>query len=230
MRKRKGDFIMDVLELMKERHSVRQYRDTAIEEDKRSLIDEYISELNARSGLHMIAVYDEPECFNSRLAHYGRFENVKNYIVIAGKKGADNDVKAGYYGELVVLKLQELGLRTCWVALTHGKSRAVLKEDEKEIIIISTGYGKTDGIAHRSKPVSRLSNQSEDSPEWFRRGVEGAMSAPTAVNQQRFRLVLMDGSRVKMELPRFGNLVKLDSGIVKCHLELAAGKENFEWI
>ena len=221
---------MDVLELMKERHSVRQYRDCEIEEDKRSMIDAYISELNEKSGLHMIAVYDEAECFNSRLAHYGRFENVKNYIVIAGKKDEDSDEKAGYYGELAVLKLQELGLRTCWVALTHGKSRAVLNEDEKEIIIISVGYGKTDGVAHRNKPLSRLSNLNDDSPDWFKRGVEGAMLAPTAVNQQRFRLLLADKDKVKMQLPRFGSLVKLDAGIVKCHFDLAAGRENFEWI
>ncbi len=220
---------MDALELMRQRHSVRQYRDSAIDEGTRSAIDEYIKELNKQSGLDMIAVYDEPECFNSRLAHYGRFENVKNYIVIAGKKGEDNDEKAGYYGELAVLKLQELGLRSCWVALTHGKSRAVLEEGEKEIIIISFGYGKTDGVAHRSKSTDRLSDLNENSPEWFKRGVEAAMLAPTAVNQQRFRLILMDENEVKMELPRFGNLVKLDAGIVKCHFELAAGKENFEW-
>ena len=155
---------------------------------------------------------------------------MKNYIVIAGKKGEDNDEKAGYHGELAVLKLQELGLRTCWVALTHGKSRAVLSEDEKEIIIISIGYGKSDGVAHRNKPIGRLSNLTEDSPAWFKRGVEGAMLAPTAVNQQRFRLVLKDENRVRMEVPRFGSLVKLDAGIVKCHFDLAAGRENFEWI
>ena len=220
---------MDVLELMRGRHSVRQYRNHPIDDETKKKIDAYISELNKESGLHMIAVYDEPECFNSRLAHYGHFEGVSDYIVIAGKKGVDNDEKAGYYGELLVLRLQELGLRTCWVALTHGKSRAVLEKDEKEIIIISTGYGKTDGVPHRSKHVNRLSNLDDSSPDWFRRGVEGAMLAPTAVNQQRFRLSLIEGNRVKMEVPRFGNLVKLDAGIVKCHFELAAGKENFEW-
>ena len=30
--------------------------------------------------------------------------------------------KAIYYGEKIVLKCQELGLNTCWVAMTHGKS------------------------------------------------------------------------------------------------------------
>lgn len=52
-------------------------------------------------------------------AHYGKFENVKNYIAVVGKKSADLSEKAGYYGEKRVLIAQLLGLNTCWVALTY---------------------------------------------------------------------------------------------------------------
>ncbi|MFR4516202.1 MAG: nitroreductase family protein [Dorea sp.] len=41
------------------------------------------------------------------MAHYGKFENVKNYIAIVGNK--NNQEKAGYYGEKIVLKCPELG-------------------------------------------------------------------------------------------------------------------------
>ena len=75
----------DILELMKKRHSVRQYLDRRIPEDIRKELDVYLTELNQRSGLHMQILYEEPDCFNSALAHYGRFENCKNYIVMAGK-------------------------------------------------------------------------------------------------------------------------------------------------
>ena len=59
------------------------------------------------------------------MAHYGKFENVKNYIAIVGNK--NDQEKAGYYGEKIVLKCPELGLNTCWVAMTYGKSKAEIK-------------------------------------------------------------------------------------------------------
>ena len=49
---------MDMLQLMKERHSVRQYKDKPIEQEKRAEIDRLISEINSESGLSMQAVYD----------------------------------------------------------------------------------------------------------------------------------------------------------------------------
>lgn len=61
------------------------------------------------------------------MAHYGKFENVKNYIAIVGNK--NDQEKAGYYGEKIVLKCQKLGLNTCWVAMTHGNQKRRSKED-----------------------------------------------------------------------------------------------------
>ena len=49
----------------------------------------------------MQAVYDEPNCFDSFMAHYGKFTNVSNYIAIVGAK--NDQEKAGYYGEKLVL-------------------------------------------------------------------------------------------------------------------------------
>lgn len=110
---------MQMLDLMKERHSVRQYSDKKIEGDVKSKLNKYVASINEESGLSMQIFYNEPNCFNSMLAHYGKFSNVKNYIAIVGKK--EEQEKSGYYGEKLVLKCQELGLNTCWVALTHGK-------------------------------------------------------------------------------------------------------------
>ena len=67
-------------------------------------------------------------------------------------------------------------------------------------------------------------------PEWFVRGVEAALLAPTAVNQQKFVFILHDGNRVEAKA-RFAlsSYTKTDLGIAKCHFEVGAGKENFEW-
>ena len=218
----------DILRLMSTRHSVRQYLDRPIPGELRESLDSYAEELNRESGLHIQILYDEPDCFNSRMAHYGRFVGCSNYIAMIGVKAPDLEERCGFYGELLVLKAQELGLNTCWAAMTHGKSKAVLEEGEKEVILIALGFGKTQGTKRKSKTYRQVSNITEDSPEWFKRGVRAALLAPTAVNQQKFWLEL-DGNTVTAEAGRIGACLKTDLGIVKCHFELGAGKENFSW-
>ena len=208
---------------------VRQYLDKSIPQDVRAQLNVYTEQLNQKSGLRIQILYDEPECFNSRMAHYGKFENAKNYIVMVGEKSAELDEKCGYYGEMLVLKAQELGLNTCWVALTHGKSKASVGSNEKEVIIISLGYGKIQGSDRRSKVATEVSNVDDDSPEWFRRGIKAALLAPTAVNQQKFRFERHD-NRVSARAGMIGPCLKIDLGIVKCHFELGTGKENFSWM
>ena len=219
---------MEIMDIIRSRHSVRQYQARKIPQEIRIQLDEYAASLNRESGLNIQILYDEPECFNSRMAHYGRFENAANYIAMVGKKDDGLEERCGYYGEKLVLKAQELGLNTCWVALTHGKSKAVVRAGEKEVIIISLGYGKTQGVAHRGKAAADISNITPASPAWFRQGVEAALLAPTAVNQQKFRFELV-GNHVKAKAGMIGSCLKIDLGIVKCHFELGAGKENFDW-
>ena len=64
-------------------------------------------------------------------------------------------------------------------------------------------------------------------PDWFRSGIEAAMLAPTARNQQKF-LFILSGDTVKAE-NLGGFLSKIDLGIVKYHFEIGAGKANFKW-
>ena len=219
---------MDPIEIMKQRHSVRQYLDKPIPEKIRTQLDSYVAELNKESQLNIQIIYDEPNCFNSFMAHYGKFSGVSNYIAIVGKKEKDLEEKAGYYGEKLVLKAQELGLNTCWVALTHGKSRSVINADEKEVIIISLGYGANGGNPHKSKRITDLSDLKDNDPEWFKRGVEAALLAPTAINQQKF-YIARNGNKVSISVRGIGTNTRIDLGIVRCHFELGAGKDNFSW-
>ena len=217
---------MDVIRL---RHSVRQYLEKKIPPEVRAELDRCVQEVNRAGRLNVQVFYDEPGCFSSRMAHYGRFEHADNYIALVGEKAPDLEERCGYWGEQLVLKAQALGLNTCWVALTRGKSKAAVKPGEREVIVISLGYGKTQGSPRRSKTAAQVSSPAEDAPAWFRRGVEAALLAPTAVNQQRFRFSLADGNIVTAGAGHFGSLLKVDLGIVKCHFELGAGRENFRW-
>ena len=216
----------DIWKTMRERHSVRKYLKKSIPQEIRDELNACIAELNGKSGLHIQAIYDEPDCFDSPKAQ--RFENCGDYFSLVGKKSPDLDEKCGYYGELLVLKAQELGLNTCWAALTHGKSKAKIDRDEKESIVISLGYGQTPGVERRSKTPDEVSDCTEDSPEWYKRGIAAALLAPTAINQQKFTFS-RDGNKVSVKTGKIGPCLEIDLGIVKCHFEIGAGKENFEW-
>lgn len=209
---------MQMLDLMKERHSVRQYSDKKIEGDVKSKLNKYVVSINEESGLSMQIFYNEPNCFNSMLAHYGKFSNVKNYIAIVGKK--EEQEKAGYYGEKLVLKCQELGLNTCWVALTHGKVNVQTKPQQKLLILIALGYGRNMGVAHKSKPIKELCKE-DAYPEWFMKGMEAVSLAPTAMNQQKFLFEMKNGQVYAKALRGFYS--KIDLGIVKYHFETITG-------
>ena len=216
---------MEILEIMQQRHSVRQYIDRAIELEKRAVLDALTQEINGKAGLSIQIVYDDPKCFDSFMAHYGKFTGVRNYIALVGKKASKLDETLGYYGEELVLKAQELGLNTCWVALTHGKSKAVVGRGEKEVCLIALGYGATQGVEHKSKPMQELCACTEPMPEWFQSGMNAAMLAPTAMNQQKFRFELLPDGTVKATCGS-GFYTKLDLGIVKYHFEIVAGKKT----
>ena len=211
---------MQMLDLMKERHSVRQYSDKKIDGDVKTKLDTYVASINEESGLSMQIFYNEPNCFNSMLAHYGKFSNVKNYIAIVGKK--EEQEKSGYYGEKLVLKCQELGLNTCWVALTHGKVNVQTKPQQKLLILIALGYGTNTGVAHKSKPIKELCKE-DAYPEWFMKGMEAVSLAPTAMNQQKFLFEMKNGQVYAKALMGFYS--KIDLGIVKYHFEAITGHE-----
>ena len=187
---------------------------------------EHCSLVNDESGLNITVKYDDPDGFDSRLAHYGSFSNVRNYIILKGGKCADFDFICGYYGEKIVLHAQQLGLNTCWTALTFNKKRVkeLVPAGEKLCMVIALGYGETQGHEHKSKSMYDVIDVKGGMPEWFVAGVEAALKAPTAVNQQKFVFMLEDGEP-SVKTKGFGTYLKVDEGIVAYHFEAATGKK-----
>ncbi len=215
---------MTLKEAMQARHSVRAYRDEKIPDEIRAKLDACAEEYSKEGGLRIFVRYDDPKGFDSRLAHYGSFRNVQNYIVLAGRKTKDFDLLCGYYGEKLVLLAQQLGLNTCWTALTFNKKRVreLVAEGEALCMAIALGYGETQGRPHRGKSFSDVVSLHGDAPEWFRLGVEAALKAPTAVNQQKFRFTLEDGEAA-IRAKGVGSCLRVDLGIAALHFELASG-------
>ena len=218
---------MDIKEMIKNRHSVRQYKDIPIEDELRMQLDELARECNEESGLNIQVIYDDPECFDTLIAHYGKFENVRNYIALVGDKNMEDlDELCGYYGQKLVIAAQGMGLNTCWVGGSYGKGKCKADKDknEKIVCVISLGYGQNEGVKHKSKPVSKLCNVNEgDMPKWFKNGMVAAMMAPTALNHQKF-YVTLDGEDVIITAQK-GPFTNVDLGIVKYNFEAVTGRK-----
>ena len=252
---------MTIQEAIEARHSVRKYLDKEIPADIIAALQDKITECNNAGNLNIQLVQNETKAFTGMLS-YGSFSGVKNYLVMVGKKAKDLDERVGYYGEQIVLLAQTLGLNTCWVGLSYRKVPEAYNvgKDEKLVCMIALGYGETQGVPHKIKSVEDVSrsavrtlgsskNASDITPSWFRKGVEAALLAPTAVNQQKFffhyvskasqsaersfeYLGMKDGRhqvRAKKGFSMIG-YTQMDLGIAKYHFEIGAGKDNFEWV
>ena len=221
----KEGVVMNIKDAIKERHSVRQYTGQPIADDLKGQLNRLIDECNSESGMNIQLICNDPECFNTLLAHYGKFKNADHYIALVGRKDRpDLDETAGYFGQKIVLAAQQMGLNTCWVAGTFGRSKckAVVGANERIVCVISIGYGVTAGSRHGSKPMDKLCSVPENEmPAWFKNGVLAAMMAPTAINQQKFMISMENGEAV-ITAGR-GPMAKIDLGIVKYNFEAASG-------
>lgn len=208
---------------------MRRYKELSIEKEKLEILFTEVKRINAESGLNIQLVTNEPRAFTGAMASYGHFSGVSNYFALVGKKSDMLEEKAGYYGERLVLLAQTLGLNTCWVALTFSKRKAkfIVNKGEKLVCVISLGYGETQGRPHKSRPIEKICPCYDNSPEWFKSGVDAAMLAPTAINQQKFNFAL-DGNEV-IATAQKGPCSKIDLGIAKLHFELGADKDRFKW-
>ncbi len=222
---------MTLQEAIVARHSVRQYIDKPIEASIIERLNEEVALCNQEGKLHIQLIVNEPKAFSgSNAFSYGKFSGVSNYLAMVGPKGADEAI--GYYGERLVLLAQMLGLNSCWVGLTFKKQpdQYTIADGEKLHCVIALGYGSTQGVQHPMRPMEKYIKVNGAMPDWFRKGMEAALLAPTAVNQQKFEFELIDdrtvAARTRFTLIGYG---KMDLGIVKYHFEVAAGKENFTW-
>lgn len=228
---------MDLIEAIVSRRSVRKYKDAAIPAEVLEALRAKVEEINRVAGLHVQLVTDEPKAFKNLMA-YGSFSGARNYFIMAGPVTPAFDEKVGYYGEQLVLLAQTLGLNTCWAGSSYKKVAGTyeLAAGEKIACYISFGYGETQGAEHKRKAPEELGNVGAQTPEWFRKGVEMARLAPTAMNQQKFffeyKAPAAEGQRATVAArpgSSFWGYTRIDLGIAKLHFEIGAGSDSFTW-
>ncbi|MCQ2598608.1 MAG: nitroreductase family protein, partial [Treponema sp.] len=214
---------MTELEAVKERHSVRSYKDKKIESQTIQKLNEMIADCNEKGNLHIQLVEDAGKTFNKLLNKFMGLGSAPSVIACIGKDDETLDERIGYYGQKIVLYAQMLGLNTCWAGTFNPKNvNAEIKSGERLAIVIAVGYGVNNGRVRKSKSAEQVvRGGTNGKPEWFMKGVETALLAPTAVNQQKFEIVLKDDESVDI-VDKGGILSKIDKGIVKYNFEIGA--------
>ena len=220
---------MDIMEAMRQRHAVRRYTEHIIEAPLLQRLQARTESVNQESGLHIQLCADAPDAFAGKMG--SKFCNVRNYFALIGKKSGGTEEQIGFYGEQLVLEAAMCGLNTCWVAGSYRKKEVAcsVQEGEKLYCVIPFGYGETNGTPHKSKTLQQVCKNADPAamPDWFVKGVEAALLAPTALNQQRF-VFSLDGTTVTAKALA-GFYTKLDLGIVKYHFALGARGADWKW-
>ena len=243
---------MITVETIRERHSVREYDGKPLARAEFDALIAVVEECARESGLDIQLVGDNPEVFNviarfglirgcrthvafvvddakaggatsgANAAANGATE--ADCVEMRGARRTAVDEAIGYWGQKIVLAAQDMGLNTCWCALcSRKKSRAVVAPGKKVRLVIAVGHGKTQGFSRKTKSVEALSSvECAKTPAWFAAAMEAAQLAPTAMNNQNFKITLLsDGKTVRIDAPKSG-LNVIDEGIVRCNFEIAA--------
>lgn len=220
---------MNLLQAMHARHAVRHFDGKEITPKDKKLLLNFINNVNKTSGLNIQLITNEPKAFGGPKAKICNFTGCINYLAIVGPKSNSLKEKAGYYGEKIVLRAQQLGINSCWVALTFNKIKNTYKvrKGEKLVLVIALGYGTTQGHPHKSKKFYQVVKNRGKLPTWFIKGVKCALLAPTGKNQQGFVFELLSNDKVKI---KNRSLCKnVDLGIIKYHFEIGANDAIWTW-
>ena len=233
---------MTLQEAINVRTSRRHYLDEALDGVHIEKLEKLITEYNQLGGFRIQLVLNNGEAFAGFTRSYGMLSGVRHYLgFIADSDDPHADEKIGYYGELLVLLATTLGLGTCWIGGTFKKSLTPFKLGEKERLacLITIGnveeaYSSREKFIHKlthrkTKQIKEMFTSDTPAPEWFLKGMEAALKAPSARNKQPVKFTYENGrtkAAVK-DITKF--LIALDLGIAKLHFELGSGGGNWKW-
>ena len=208
------------------RHSVRKYQDKPIDPETLALLSERIDLVNEKYGLHVQYIPEEGGVFSGVVSKICGWSGIPGYLAMVGRDDEGLDELCGYAGEQLVLFAQTIGLNTCWAGIFKRKRcTAKVSENEGLALVIAVGYGVDNGHPRRSKKIEDVTDV-QDMPDWFRDGIEAALLAPTARNQQKF-FITLDGEDPAARVTGNAPFAKLDLGIVKYHFEVGSGRKIF---
>lgn len=224
--------MLSLIEATKYRISRRSYDGRPLTTEDEKVLMEVIEKLNNESGLCMKLCVGEKKAFSELRKTYGMFSGVSNYIILAGKDDTDTAEKLGYYGEKAALTAVAMGLGTCFVGATFDKDvvHKELPPDMRMYGVISIGYVSAESAKEKllrsairigKRTAKDIVFMSSDAPEWFHKGIECALSAPSARNKFPTKFT-WDSEKVTASVDGEYMYRRMDLGIAKLHFELGA--------
>ena len=241
---------MEIIQAMRTRISCRAFTDRLVEDDLFAELEAEIERMNAESGLsfQLYGPREDGTALDMMPAMFA--SNPPCYAALVSKAGPEPEERLGYYGELLALKAEQLGLSTCWVASTYRKStaRVELAEGEKLHDVIAIGYAPLKmpltqrsiraALRSRDKSIDKFwmgPTPLEEAPEWLRACIGAVRMGPSGVNAQPVVFVQeLEGGPIRAELSQLRHRTEyVDLGIAKLHFELMAAHQgmpgHWEW-
>lgn len=245
-------FNKPINEIIKKRHSVRNYENTGISNDVKEKLQAYLDEINNSEGpfggkvkIQLIQKEDTDKAI--KLGTYGVIKGANYYLAVAYKKSNYDLEDLGFLFEKVILHCTSLGLGTVWLGGTFNKGNFArvmqLKEDEMLPIVSPVGIegGKKSILARmfgsntfRRKDFAQIffnenfdTSLTPEEAKEYNEVLEMVRLAPSAVNKQPWRILKEDNiyhiySEGKSEISR------IDIGICICHFCLSAKEKGLK--
>lgn len=228
--------VMSVEEAVRARHAVRMHTGESITAEQAEDLRDAVDRCRLQGHLDMRLVLDDADGFAAFRTHYGAFRGVRDYVALFPDDAPDWDERCGYFGMQVMLRATQLGLDTCWARVDGLAGEAAGNDTDDAMTplpryVIALGHGARPGRPHRSKPFEQIASTAtkEPVPEWFRRGIETVMFAPSALGRQEFTFRLEADGRTVTARALPGPCPGVDLGVAKLHFEIGAGDADFTW-
>ena len=213
---KRGEYIMNYKNLILNRKSVREFKDTSIDPKYFNEIKEYMN--NSKKLLPEIEVeirmYDFKDCYENinQLAGYnGYLIKAPNYIILLSDVKNGYIENSGYVGERLILKARDLGIDSCWITFKDSKSikeKLNISSDKEVTAIIALGYEDNKNAKNKSTSDRLSVEEIVFMDEWGNNasvtGLEErylldafsyARMAPSSFNRQPWRFII-DGGKV----------------------------------
>lgn len=205
-----------VEEAVRERYSVRNYKEQEVELDKKSAIKFFINSLdnpfNKKVNFHFL---DNNDLMNKeKLGTYGVIKGAKQYIGTTIKLEPFALEALGYELEVVILYLAHLGVGTCWLGGTFNREgfANAMEVGSDELFPIITPYGYAAPKKHMKEVIMRKMIQADHRKEWkdlfYKNNFQSPLTieeaadleyvlemlrlGPSASNKQPWRILLKD--------------------------------------
>lgn len=230
---------MDILEVIKERRSVRSFNGELLTPEMESGLNAEIENTYDPFGGKVtirLKAFDKKAGYKP--STYGMIKGAVNFFLLGIGADEASALSAGFCFEQVVLKAREMGLGTCWIAATFKGSDfdrgEVWPAGEELKIICPVGVpekprmiekiGRMAMGSNKRKPFGELffmdnfkNSLAPDSH--FGESLEMMRLAPSSTNSQPWR-VLVDGLTVHFYYKPKSSVSVLDCGIGMCHFYL----------